>query len=90
MITIELFGVPRLRAGTGLITLYSDIAGFGEALDRLARYFPMLDGKVIQRPQGQVHPAYRLCLNGDRFVTDPATPLREGDTLLLFAADVGG
>jgi molybdopterin converting factor small subunit len=87
MITIELFGAPRLRAGRGRLDL---AAGTLEAaLAGLARACPALDGPVIERP-GRVHPAYRLCLNGDRFVTDPATPLADGDVLLLLAADVGG
>ena len=37
-----------------------------------------------------VHPAYRLSINGDRFVSDPVTPLVDGDALLLLAADAGG
>ena len=31
-----------------------------------------------------------LSLNGERFVSDRATPLNDGDTLLLLSADVGG
>ena len=86
MITIELFGVPRLRAGTGRLTV--DAATLADALDGLGRACPALDGAVLAR--GPVHPAYRLSLNGDRFVSDPATPLADGDVLLLLAADVGG
>jgi len=49
---------------------------------------PALDGALLAGER--IHPAYRVCLNGDRFVTDPATPLAEGDVLLLLSADVGG
>ncbi len=86
MITIELFGVPRLRAGVGRVDL--DAADVASALAALGRACPGLDGTVILG--GAVHPAYKLSLNGDRFVTDPATPLAPGDALLLLAADVGG
>ena len=87
MITIELFGVPRLRAGRGRIPL--DAPTLAAALDGLARACPSLAGSVFG-PGGRVHPAYRLCLNGDRFVSDPSTPLNDGDSLILLAADAGG
>lgn len=86
MITVELYGVPRLRAGTGRVTL--DAPTLAAALDGLGRLCPALDGPVIA--QGRVRPAYRLSLNGDRFVSEPDTPLADGDVLLLLAADVGG
>lgn len=85
-ITIELFGVPRLRAGTGLVML--EAGDVGSALRGLGRACPALEGSVLR--EGRVHPAYKLSLNGDRFVTEPATALAEGDVLLLLAADVGG
>jgi molybdopterin converting factor small subunit len=86
MITVELYGVPRLRAGTGRLNV--EATTLARALAALGAACPALDGSVIRGEQ--VHPAYRLCLNGDRFVSDPATPLAEGDVLLLLAADVGG
>ncbi len=86
MIAVEFFGVPRLRAGTGRVTL--EATTLGSALAGLGRVCPVLEGSVIQA--GTIHPAYRLCLNGDRFVTEPETPLADGDVLLLMAADVGG
>jgi molybdopterin converting factor small subunit len=86
MITIELFGIPRLRAGTNCVQL--DAASLAAALRALGRTCPALDGPVIA---GEVlHPAYRACLNGEQFVSDPATPLADGDVLLVMAADVGG
>ena len=87
MIQIELYGVPRLRAGTGRLTVAG--SSVAEALDALGRLCPPLVDHVLS-PDGGVHSAYRLSLNGDRFVSDPATPLSDGDTLLILAADVGG
>jgi molybdopterin converting factor small subunit len=85
-VTVELYGVPRLRARTGRLLL--EAATVGEALAGLARQCPALEGSVI-RGSG-VLPSFRLNLNGDRFVTDPETPLADGDALLLMAADAGG
>ena len=87
MVHIELYGVPRLRAGTGRLTV--EASSVGEALGALGLACPALAGSVI-RAEGGVHPAYRLNVNGETFVTDPATPLKSGDALLLLAADVGG
>ena len=84
--TVELFGTARLRAGLAAIDL--EAGTVGQALERLARDVPALDGGVIRGDR--VHPAFRLSLNGDRFVSDPSTPLVEGDRLLLLSADVGG
>lgn len=86
MITVELYGVPRLRARSGRVTV--EAPTLGRALGELGRTCPALDGSVIVGDR--VHPAYRLSLNGDRFVTDPSTPLADGDVLLLLAADMGG
>ena len=85
-ITFELFGVPRIRAGVARVDLEaSDLAS---ALRGLGLACPTLEGTVLR--DGGVHPAYKVSLNGDSFVTDPATPLADGDSLLLLAADVGG
>jgi molybdopterin converting factor small subunit len=86
MITIELYGVPRLRAGLERVTVVATT--LGEALAGLARVCPALANSVIQG--GRVHPAYKLSLNGDRFVAEPDTKLNDGDALLLLSADVGG
>jgi molybdopterin converting factor small subunit len=90
MVHIELYGVPRLRAGTARLAVEG--GSVEEALGALARACPALVGSVLetQTGLGRVHPAYRLSLNGNTFITDPTTPLAEGDTLLLLAADVGG
>jgi hypothetical protein len=86
MVTIELFGVPRLLAGIGCVRL--EARTMVEALTGLTAVCPKLAGTVVV--PGGLHPAYRVSLNGDRFVVDPETPLIDGDALLLLAADVGG
>jgi molybdopterin converting factor small subunit len=86
MIEIEFYGIPRLRAGTNRLRL--EASSVGQALRALAHACPTLDGSVLG--DGRVQQAYKLSLNGERFVSDPQTPLTEGDVLLLLSADVGG
>lgn len=86
-VEVEIYGVPRLRAGKARVEV--EAGSVGEALEALGQACPSLLGPVIV-PGGSVHPSYRLSVNSERFVSDPATPLVQGDTLLLLSADVGG
>ncbi len=86
MIAVELYGVPRLRAGTSLLRV--EASTIGQALRELGRICPSLEDSIVRH--GALHDAYQLSLNGDRFVSDPATALRHGDVLLLLSVDVGG
>ncbi len=86
-VVIELFGVPRLRAGVGRLEV--EAARLDEALAALARACPALEGPVIGA-EGRLHPAYRVSLDSARLLDDPATPLDEWANLLLLAADAGG
>jgi len=85
-ITIELYGVPRLRAGISRLNV--EAATLGDALLALGQAAPALVGTVLDA--AKLNPAYTANLNGDRFISDPATPLADGDSLLLLAVDVGG
>jgi molybdopterin converting factor small subunit len=86
MIEIEFYGVPRLRAGTSRLRV--EASSVGQALRELAHACPALEDSVLR--DGRIQQAYKLSLNGERFVSDPQTPLTEGDILLLLSADVGG
>ena len=86
MVVIEFFGIPRLRAGTNMAWLNAETVA--QALRELGRLYPTLADDCLA--VGNVPAAYRLSLNADRFVSDPETPLSDGDTLLLMSADVGG
>jgi len=84
---VELFGVPRLRAGASRLAV--EAVDIGEALRALSRACPALWGSVLSS-EGSPRPAYTLNINGQRFTTDPSTPLRDGDSLIVLAVDVGG
>jgi hypothetical protein len=86
MIAFEFYGVPRLRAGMKRLQL--EASSLGQALRELGRACPTLEGGVLR--DGTIQEAYKLSLNGERFISDPETPLTEGDVLLLLSADVGG
>ncbi len=86
MVTFELYGVPRIRAGMSRVTV--DASTVLEALAGLVHACPKLAGPVVN--EGRLGPSFRLSLNGERFVSEPETPLVSGDILILLSADVGG
>jgi molybdopterin converting factor small subunit len=82
---VELLGVPRERAGVAEVELHADT--LGQLLIALAARFPSL-GELITADRLQ--PSVVANLNGDRFVSDPQTQLRAGDSVLILSADAGG
>jgi len=85
-ITVELFGIPRARAGVSVVNVRGNC--LGEVLLDLAKQCPDLVESCLD---GQnLRPGYTVNLRGERFVTDPETPLADGDTLLLMTLDAGG
>jgi molybdopterin converting factor small subunit len=85
-VEVELFGIPRARAG---VAQTSAVGGnLGDVLADLARKFPPLaetciDGRTLR-------PGFIVNLGAERFVTAPETPLSDGDTVLLLSLDAGG
>lgn len=86
MITIELFGVPRMRAGCESITV--EAASLGEAFHALGAACPALDPTVVQA--GRLRSHYLVALNGLQLTADPATPLVAGDVIVVLSAEAGG
>ncbi len=82
---VEFFGVPRERAGIAQLDVQADT--LGELLSALATRLPSFAEFVLEN---RLHPTFTANLNGDEFVKDPATPLREDDCLLILSADAGG
>ena len=85
-ITVELFGVPRMKVGRPAVEL--EAATVGDALTTLETRFPALRDAVLR--DGQLLPSYIASINARKFVRDPRTPLQEGDVLLLMSATSGG
>jgi molybdopterin converting factor small subunit len=83
---VEFFGIPRQRAGVVETTAAG--ARLGDVLADLAGRFPQLAEACLDGQQLQA--GYVANVNGQAFVTDPATPLLPGDSLLILSADAGG
>ena len=82
---VEFLGIPRERAG--LSELEIEAENLGQLLGVLATRFPLLRELITDNA---LHSSVAANLNGDDFVSDPATPLSGDDRLLLLSADVGG
>ena len=82
---VELLGIPRERAGVSALDLQADT--LGQLLALLSSRFPLL-GDVMSA--AGLAPSVVANLNGDRFVTDPRTPLSQDDCVLILSADAGG
>ena len=82
---VELLGLPRERAGVAEVELQAET--LGQLLVALAGRFPSL-GELITTDR--LPPSVVANLNGDRFVSDPGTQLKEGDSILILSADAGG
>ena len=82
---VEFYGVPRQRARIFELEIQADT--LGELLGALARRIPSLSEFMDSR---QLHPSFAANLNGNRFVSDPRTPLRADDRVLILSADAGG
>lgn len=85
-VKIELFGIPRLRAGVSRTEATG--ATLGDVFFDLAQRFPEFGEACVC---GQcLKPGFTANLGGERFVTDPKTLLKDGDSILLLSMDAGG
>jgi molybdopterin converting factor small subunit len=82
---IEFFGIPRQRAGVPKLKAHADT--LGQLLGTLVAQMPAL-GEFITIDR--LHSAFLANLNGDRFISDPATPLVDDDCVIILSADAGG
>jgi sulfur-carrier protein len=82
---VELLGIPRERAGVHELDVQADT--LGQLLSALAARFPSFSDLLAA---DQLRPSIVANLNGERFVTDPSTPLRDEDCVLILSADAGG
>ena len=64
---VEFLGIPRERAGISELEIEADT--LGQLLGALADRFPRW--RLITA--GSLHPSFAANLNGDAFVSDPAT-----------------
>ena len=85
-VTVELFGIPRLRAGVS--ETVAEGSTLGDILFELSQRFPALGETCIS---GRCLKAgFTANLRGEQFVSEPNTQLQEGDSILLLSVDAGG
>jgi molybdopterin converting factor small subunit len=82
---VEFLGVPRQRAGVSEIEIQADT--LGQLLGILSARIPSLSELINA---DRLHSAVVANLNGERFISDPQTALRQDDSVLILSADVGG
>ena len=88
---VEFYGVPRERAGTARLEV--DANTLGELLGTLAARIPSLGEFICHDASpndARLQSTVVANLNGDQFVSDPATPLGGNDCVLILSADAGG
>jgi molybdopterin converting factor small subunit len=100
---VEFLGVSRDRAGIAELEVEAET--LGGLLGTLAARMPALAELIVvdalppHDPQSasrglwfspRLHSSLAANLNGDRFISDPATRLEDGDRVLILSSDVGG
>ena len=83
---IEFFGIPRSRAGVAQLDIDAD--SLQQALMAVAAQIPGWGAACLT--EHGLQRGLIANLNGQRFISDPATPLQHGDAVLILSADVGG
>jgi molybdopterin converting factor small subunit len=90
-IRVEFFGIARARAGISSAEVPAQASGatLAEVLRLVGDAAPALgDNELIVN--GRLHASLAANLDGQRFISDPATPIRDGQCLLILSADAGG
>lgn len=89
--TIELFGVARLRAKTAQVSVtLPPGASLRTALSALAEAVPELLGSVLTEDGDHLMHGFACNVNGQAFVKDMRTSLKDGDSVLILSSDAGG
>jgi molybdopterin converting factor small subunit len=88
-VRVEFFGIARQRAGVAVleVPMAAPTGTLGEVLGGVVDRVPSLSDLV---PGGLLHDSLQANLDGRSFVSDPATAIRDGQSLLILSADAGG
>lgn len=83
---VELYGVLRVIGKVPQIQVAA--ATIGACLSEVERQIPTLKGRVLH--EGELSPAYRISIDGKRFVDDLTEAVESSAHILVIAADLGG
>lgn len=89
-IRVEFFGIARQRAGTSELMLDASTGTLllSEVLKQVAARTPELGQTLLVG--GELHESLTVNVDGNRFIREPTTPIRDGQSLLILSADAGG
>jgi molybdopterin converting factor small subunit len=89
-IRVEFFGIARQRAGRAALDLElgNDTTTLGGVLTTIGRQVPEFARECLVG--GTLVSTLAANLDGQQFVSDPATPICDGQALLILSADAGG
>ncbi len=91
LVTVELFGVPRLLAKTAAIPLsLPQDATLADVFSALAERLPILVGRIISAERDSLSRGYACNLNGLEFVKNASAKMHSGDRVFILSADAGG
>jgi molybdopterin converting factor small subunit len=85
-VTVEFYGVPRLRAGRAELAVAAGTVA--EVLRAVERACPGMKG--LTTAAGGLSPQFLVSLDGEEFVADFERTLRSGSRVLVLSADAGG
>jgi molybdopterin-guanine dinucleotide biosynthesis protein A len=89
--TVELFGVARLLAKTGAVSVsLPREATLSNVLSALAERLPVLVGRVINSDRSSLFSGYACNINGLDFVRNGSARVHPGDKIFILSADAGG
>jgi sulfur-carrier protein len=89
-VRVEFYGIARQRAEVSQLALdmsQPEIT-FGGALARIASLVPAFARDCLA--DDRLQSTLTANIDGQRFVSDPATPIFDGQCLLILSADAGG
>ncbi|MBI82172.1 MAG: hypothetical protein CMJ81_03160 [Planctomycetaceae bacterium] len=89
-VLVELFGIPRQRAGQAVVKLEvcEESTCLGNIVLQLTKLFPDLAEECFEGRRLQT--GYIASIGGKTFVRSPDTKIRAGESLLVMSADSGG
>jgi molybdopterin converting factor small subunit len=90
-VSVELFGVPRLKAGRRELELELPTdPGRQDLVEAIANECPVLLGSVLREDLSDLQDGYVFNHNGISFLSGDSPRLQTGDFLLLLSNQAGG
>lgn len=88
-VKIELFGIPRLRAGVAEFFVQIETpCSLGDVLKLIEEYYPELGRELLEN--GQFRKEFIVNISGKRFTKTLEDPINESDSILIMSSDAGG